>query len=63
MRDSETSPGSNQGVLALLALSPSEHGALCKVSQTFKQTNSDAKDVDVSGQTTHLSSVDTLAYC
>jgi hypothetical protein len=40
-----------------------EGGALCKVCQTFKQTNSDAKDVDGSGQTARLSFVDTLASC
>ena len=50
-----------QGVLVLLVLSPPCGGASYQVYQTFRPTNSDAQDMDVSGQDARLSFVDTLA--
>jgi hypothetical protein len=58
----ETPYGSSRGVLGWLALSLPCDRASCKVCKTFKPTNSDAKDVDVSGQKARLSSVVTLAF-
>jgi hypothetical protein len=62
VRVSETSPDESQGVLASPALSLPCDRASCKVSKTFKLTNSGAQDVYASEQSARLSSVDTLAY-
>jgi hypothetical protein len=59
------SPGTpwhiSAGVLAWLPLSPSEHGASWKVSQTLKPTTSSVEDIRVSEQDARLSFVATLA--
>ena len=60
---SETSPGSIQGVPGELPLSPSCDGASWQVCRTFRQTNSDAQDVDVSRQRARLSFVGTRTPC